>query len=107
MSQPSISKVNSVVKREEQRYAGCQLLDSESNEAMDWGTCCQLSKGFLKSSIGWLWHRRIAHIGMSQLKKVFKRGLVLGLKDVEFEKDKLCGACQVGKQVASHHPMKA
>jgi transposase InsO family protein len=27
--------------------------------------------------------------------------------DVTFEKDKLSSACQAGKQVASHHPMKA
>jgi transposase InsO family protein len=33
--------------------------------------------------------------------------MVLGVEDVTFEKDKLCGACQAGKQVASHHPMKA
>ncbi|WVZ55842.1 hypothetical protein U9M48_006450 [Paspalum notatum var. saurae] len=61
---------------------------------------------FSKSSLGWLWHRRIAHIGMSQLKKVVKKGMVTGVKDVTFEKDKLCSACQAGKQVASHHPMK-
>ncbi|WVZ98807.1 hypothetical protein U9M48_044188 [Paspalum notatum var. saurae] len=61
---------------------------------------------FSKSSLGWLWHRRIAHIGMSQLKKVVKKGMVIGVKDVTFEKDKLCSACQAGKQVASHHPMK-
>ena len=29
------------------------------------------------------------------------------LKDVKFEKDKLCSACQVGKQVANTHPTKA
>jgi len=47
--------------------------------------------------MGWLWHRRIAHIGMSQLKKVFKRGMVVGVKDVLFDKNKLCSACQAGK----------
>ncbi|WVZ75608.1 hypothetical protein U9M48_023646 [Paspalum notatum var. saurae] len=60
---------------------------------------------FSKFSLGWLWHR-IAHIGMSQLKKVVKKGMVTGMKDVTFEKDKLRSACQAGKQVASHHPMK-
>jgi hypothetical protein len=44
---------------------------------------------------------------MSQLKKAFKKGMVLGVKDVTFEKDKLCSACQADKQVASHHLMKA
>ena len=61
---------------------------------------------FTKSSLGWLWHRRIAHIGMSNLKKAHKRGSITGLKDVTFDKNKLCSACQDGKQVASHHPLK-
>src|SRR5438105_8063356 len=43
---------------------------------------------------------------MNQLKKVFKSNLVRGVKDVTFEKDKLCGAYQVGKQVANTHPHK-
>jgi hypothetical protein len=43
---------------------------------------------------------------MSHLKKAFKKGMVLGVKDVTFEKDKLCSACQASKQVANHHPMK-
>src|SRR5436190_6184426 len=43
---------------------------------------------------------------MNQLKKVFKGNLVRGIKDVTFEKDKHCGACQVGKQVANTHPHK-
>ena len=30
-----------------------------------------------------------------------------GLKDVKFEKDKLCSACQSGKQDANTHPTKA
>ena len=61
---------------------------------------------FTKSSLGWLWHRRIAHIGMSNLKKAHKRGMITGLKDVTFDKNKLCKACQAGKQVATHHPIK-
>ena len=60
-----------------------------------------------KTSLGWLWHRRLAHVGMIQLKKLFKHDLVVGLKDVKFEKDKLCSACQAGKQVASSHPSKS
>jgi transposase InsO family protein len=44
---------------------------------------------------------------MSTLKKPLKKELVRGLKDVKFEKDKLCSACQAGKQVANTHPTKA
>ena len=36
-----------------------------------------------------------------------KNDLVRELKDVKFEKDKLCSACQAGKQVANTHPTKA
>jgi hypothetical protein len=61
---------------------------------------------FSKSSLGWLWHRRIAHIGMSNLKKAHKRGMIIGLKDVTFDKNKLYNACQAGKQVATHHPLE-
>ncbi|WVZ80654.1 hypothetical protein U9M48_028112 [Paspalum notatum var. saurae] len=61
---------------------------------------------FSKNSMGWLWHRRLAHVGMSTLKKLMKKDLVRGLKDITFEKDKLCSACQAGKQVVNTHPSK-
>jgi type VI protein secretion system component VasF len=35
-----------------------------------------------------------------------KHDLVRGLKDVTFEKDKLCSACQAGKQVGNTHPKR-
>ena len=38
---------------------------------------------------------------------MIKKDMVRGLKDVIFEKDKLCSACQAGKQVANTHPCKA
>ena len=31
---------------------------------------------------------------------------ILGLTNVHFEKDRICSACQVGKQVGVHHPHK-
>ena len=62
---------------------------------------------FTKTSLRWLWHRRLTYVGMSSLKKLIKNDLVRGLKDVKFEKDKLCSACQAGKQVANTHPTKA
>ena len=39
---------------------------------------------FTKTSLGWFWHRRLAHVGMSSLKKLMKNELVRGLKDVKF-----------------------
>jgi transposase InsO family protein len=43
---------------------------------------------------------------MSNLKKAHKRGMITGLKDVTFDKNKLYSACQAGKQVVIHHPLK-
>jgi transposase InsO family protein len=43
---------------------------------------------------------------MSNLKKVHKRGMITDLKDVTFDKNKLCSACQAGKQVVIHYPLK-
>ena len=43
---------------------------------------------FTKSSMGWLWHRRLGHIGMKQLNRLVMHDLVRGLKDVVFGKDK-------------------
>jgi hypothetical protein len=83
------------------RYNNLYLVDCTSKEA-NLNTCL-----FTKTSLGWLWHRRLAHVGMGSLKKLMKSDLVRGLKDVKFEKDKLCSTCQAGKQVANTHPTKA
>ena len=62
---------------------------------------------FTKSSMGWLWHRRLGHVGMKKLNRLVKHDLVRGLKDVVFEKDKLCSSCQANKQVENTHPKKS
>ena len=59
-----------------------------------------------KSSMGWLWHRRLAHAGMRNLSKLLKGEHILGLTNVSFEKDRICSACQAGKQVGAPHPAK-
>ena len=59
-----------------------------------------------KSSMGWLWHRRLAHVGMRNLAQLQREGHILGLTNVSFEKDRICSACQAGKQVGAKHPMK-
>ena len=56
-----------------------------------------------KTNMGWLWHRRLAHVGMKNLQKLLKGEHVLGLTNVCFEKDWPCAACQVGKQVGTSH----
>jgi hypothetical protein len=59
-----------------------------------------------KTNMGWLWHRRLAHVGMKNLHKLLKGEHILGLTKVHFEKDRICSACQAGKQVGVHHPHK-
>jgi len=69
------------------RHNNLYLVDFSSDE-VDIKTCL-----FTRTSLGWLWHSRLAHVGMGTLKKLMKKELIRGLKDVIFEKDKLCSAC--------------
>jgi len=82
------------------RYNNLYIVDFSSKDT-NIKTCL-----FIKTSLGWLWHRRLARVGMGTLKKLLKNELTRGLKDVKFEKDKLCSACQASKQVANTHPTK-
>jgi transposase InsO family protein len=57
----------------------------------------------VKTNMGWLWHRRLAHVGMRNLHKLQKEGHILGLTNVAFERDMSCGVCQARKQVGAPH----
>ena len=46
----------------------------------------------------WLWHRRLGHAHMDLLSKLSRKELVIGLPKIKYEKDRLCKACQHGKQ---------
>jgi hypothetical protein len=56
------------------KYENIYLVDFSSNEAKL--TICLFSK----ASLGWLWHRRLGHVGMRQLNQLSKHDLVRGLK---------------------------
>ena len=62
------------------RYNNLYLVDFTSEDA-NLKTCL-----FTKTILGWLWHRRLAHVGMSSLKKLMKNDLVRGLKDVSLRR---------------------
>ena len=49
----------------------------------------------------WLWHRRLAHIHIHNLNRIASKELVVGLPKLKLERDKLCEACQKGKQIKS------
>jgi hypothetical protein len=72
-----------------------------SKENVDLDACL-----IAKTNMGWLWHRRLAHVGMKNLHKLLKGEHVLGLTGVCFEKDRPCAACQAGKQVGTTHQSK-
>jgi len=55
---------------------------------------CLLSK----NDDSWPWHKRLAHIHMHHLDRLVFKNLVEGLPTLKYEKDKICGACQKGKQ---------
>jgi hypothetical protein len=42
-----------------------------------------------KINMGWLWHRRLAHVRMKNLHKLLKGEHILGLTNVHFEKEDL------------------
>jgi hypothetical protein len=55
---------------------------------------------------GWLWHRRLGHVNMRNLKQLLKGEHIVGLTSVTFEKDRVCCSCVVGKQHGKRHPFK-
>jgi hypothetical protein len=76
------------------------LVDFNDNNA-ELDTCL-----IAKTNMGWLWHRRLAHVEMKNLHKLLKEEHILGLTNVYFQKDMIWSACQAGKQVGVHHPHK-
>ena len=72
-----VSKKDDQVIFKDFRYNNLYLVDLTS-EDVNLKTCL-----FTKTSLGWLWHRRLAHVGMSSLKKLIKNELVRGLNDVK------------------------
>ena len=54
----------------------------------------------------WLWHRRLGHASIKTLSKLVKHNLVIRLPKLKFDKDKICDACQFGKQVKNSFKSK-
>ena len=58
-----------------------------------------------KVDVGWLWHRRLAHVNMRSLQSLLKGDHVRGLTNVSFAKDHACSACIEGKlHEMAHRP---
>ncbi|KAK8954887.1 hypothetical protein KSP39_PZI002281 [Platanthera zijinensis] len=50
------------------------------------------------SSNNTLWHRRLGHVNLRNLSRLYKYNLVRGLPSCPYKKEGLCKACQLGKQ---------
>ena len=59
-----------------------------------------------KADVGWLWHRRLAHVNMRSLQSLYTGGHILGINDASFARDRVCRACMEGKMSESKHPSK-
>ena len=59
---------------------------------------CLIANEVKNNKISWLWHRRLGHASMDLMSKLVKKNLVKGLPKVNYERNKVCDACQLGKQ---------
>lgn len=46
----------------------------------------------------WIWHKKLGHASMRLIEKLARLGLVVGLPKMDYTKDHICDACQLGKQ---------
>ena len=54
----------------------------------------------------WLWHKRFSHLNFKTLNNLCSKDLVYGLPKIKFHKDRICSACQMGKQTKSSFKSK-
>ena len=57
---------------------------------------CFYSKS--QASLSWLWQKRLSHLNFRNLSKISNQQLVRGMPKISFVKDKMCSACEKGKQ---------
>nr|KAJ0188603.1 hypothetical protein LSAT_V11C900505350 [Lactuca sativa] len=58
---------------------------------------------FTKSqmNLSWIWHKRFSHLNFKNLSKISNQDLVRGPPKFSVVKDKMCSACEQGKQTKS------
>ncbi|KAK2417316.1 putative mitochondrial protein [Trifolium repens] len=52
-----------------------------------------------------LWHQKMGHLNLKGMKKVISLEAVRGIPKLKIVEGKVCGECQIGKQVRMSHPM--
>ena len=79
-----------IAKRDDTLYTFDMSVNTLPNEV------CFVSK--TQAELNWLWHKRLSHMNFKDINKLSKKELVSGLPMMKYEKDKLCHACEKGKQ---------
>ncbi|GKA99819.1 retrovirus-related pol polyprotein from transposon TNT 1-94 [Tanacetum coccineum] len=83
---------------------GSNLYTISVEDIMKSSPICLLSKASKNKS--WLWHRRLNHLNFDAINDLTRKDLVRGLPRLNFEKDHLCSACQLGKSKKHTHTPK-
>ena len=95
-----INQVDNQIKLVGKRINNIYMIDLESEISLD--ASCLVSI----NDDTWTWHRRFAHASMDLIQKLSRKDLVIGLPKLNYIKDKMCDACQKGKQVKSSFKSK-
>nr|KAJ0186081.1 hypothetical protein LSAT_V11C900483530 [Lactuca sativa] len=59
------------------------------------------------TNLSWIWHKRFSHLNFKNLSKISNQDLVRGLPKFSVVKDKMCSACEQGKQTKSSFKPKS
>ena len=77
------------------RYENVYIIDLNNISNL---SQCLMANEVKNDEISWLCHRRLGHASMDLMSKLVKKNLVKGLLKVNYERNRLCDACQLGKQ---------
>ncbi|GKA29674.1 gag-pol polyprotein [Tanacetum coccineum] len=84
---------------------GSNLYTISVEDMMKSSPICLLSKASKNKS--WLWHHRLNHLNFDTINDLARKDMVRGLPRLNFEKDHLCSACQLGKSKKYTHKPKS
>ncbi|CAM8895490.1 unnamed protein product [Rhodiola kirilowii] len=97
-------------------HDSCRVLDKDGESLMEGirssnncyllgtvGTVAETSCLVSQTDKMELWHRRLGHLNLKNLKKVSTESLIQGLPKVKGDLDVVCGECQIIKQTKVSH----
>ena len=80
----------------ENRHKNIYIVDL--NNMSNLSQCLMTNDGKNKKT-SWLWHRRLRHASMDLMSKLVKKNLVKGLPKVNYERNRICDASQLGNKL--------